>query len=69
MSTHREGVDEQGNQNKEKKEQDDGDYKAAIVLPDDVLEGLPRRCEPQERSLWAAGGDTREEDVYKKMGY
>ena len=46
--TYRHGVDEEGYKDDEKDEDNGRDEVPLVVLPDDVLEGLPGGREPQE---------------------
>lgn len=56
--THRSRVDEDDDDEDEQDANDGADDHPLVVLPDDELEGLPRRCEPQERcGRTAEGGD------------
>ena len=55
MVTYRHRVDEEDDECDEEEQADTTNEVPLVLLPDDVLEGLPRGGEPQERCLGAAG--------------
>ena len=52
--THRQSVDHQGEEEDDDEDQKGPDDLPLVVLPDDVLQRLPRTHEPQERCLRSA---------------
>ena len=58
--THRGGVDEDDNDHNQQDQDDAPNDVPLVVAPDNELEGLPGRREPQEWGGWATGegGDT-----------
>ena len=50
--THGGGVDEDDNDYHQQEDDDTPNDVPLVVAPDDVLEGLPGRGEPQERGGW-----------------
>ena len=49
--TYRYWVDEENNKDYKEEEKDATNEVPLVVLPDDVFQGLPWRCEPQETGL------------------
>ena len=57
LVTYRYGVDEENDECHEEEDADAADEPPLVLLPDDVLQGLPGRGEPQERRLRATGAE------------
>ena len=53
QTTYGHGIDEQRNEDNQQQQNDECDEIPLVVLPDDVLECLPGRGEPEERGLGA----------------
>ena len=59
--THRNSVEEEEEEEADEEDDDSSDEVPLELLPDDELEGLPGRSEPEERGFW-----TSEQEKWKK---
>lgn len=53
--TYRSGIDKDDNDHYQQYDHDSANNVPLVILPDDELECLPRRGEPEEGSCWTVG--------------
>lgn len=54
LHTYWEGVEEEEKEEEQDEKDDKGDAVPLVILPEDVPERLPWRCQPQEGGCWSA---------------